>query len=231
MGKNTNNSDENTKNGRVVVINPNSTKAVTEGIDAALHPLRFSDGPQFDCITIEEGPKGIATQRQVDGVVAPLCKAITKESNSADAFVIACFSDPGLYSAREVTNKPVFGIGTSSFAQATLVGERFGIIAILEQSTVRQRRAVRLMGLESRYAGSLPIGVGAEELEGDKVRDRMVDVGQTLIETHRADVLIMGCAGMACFRTYIEKALGVPVIDPSQAAATQAMAAVRLARA
>ena len=53
MGKNTNNSDENTKNGRVVVINPNSTKAVTEGIDAALYPLRFSDGPQFDCITIE----------------------------------------------------------------------------------------------------------------------------------------------------------------------------------
>ena len=80
MGKNTNNSDENTKNGRVVVINPNSTKAVTEGIDAALYPLRFSDGPHFDCITIEEGPKGIATQRQVDGVVAPLCKAITKES-------------------------------------------------------------------------------------------------------------------------------------------------------
>lgn len=231
MGKNTNNSDENTKNGRVVVINPNSTKAVTEGIDAALHPLRFSDGPQFDCITIEEGPKGIATQRQVDGVVAPLCKAITKESNSADAFVIACFSDPGLYSAREVTNKPVFGIGTSSFAQATLVGERFGIIAILEQSTVRQRRAVRLMGFESRYAGSLPIGFGAEELEGDKVQDRMVEVGQTLIETHGADVLIMGCAGMARYRTYIERTLGVPVIDPSQAAAIQAMAAVRLARA
>ena len=231
MCKNTNNGEKNTKNGRVVVINPNSTKAVTEGIDAALHPLRFSDGPQFDCITIEEGPKGIATQRQVDGVVAPLCKAITKESNSADAFVIACFSDPGLYSAREVTNKPVFGIGTSSFAQATLVGERFGIIAILEQSAVRQRRAVRLMGLESRYAGSLPIGVGAEELEGDKVRDRMVEVGQTLIKTHRADVLIMGCAGMACYRTYIERTLGVPVIDPSQAAAIQAMAAVRLARA
>ena len=163
--------------------------------------------------------------------MALLCKAITKESNSADAFVIACFSDPGLYSAREVTNKPVFGIGTSSFAQATLVGERFGIIAILEQSTVRQRRAVRLMGLESRYAGSLPIGVGAEELEGDKVRDRMVKVGQTLIETHGADVLIMGCAGMACYRTYIERMLGVPVIDPSQAAAIQAMAAVRLARA
>ena len=44
MCKNTNNSEENTKNGRVVVINPNSTKAVTEGIDAALYPLRFRMG-------------------------------------------------------------------------------------------------------------------------------------------------------------------------------------------
>lgn len=221
----------NGNNGRIVVINPNSTKAVTEGIDAALDPLRFSDGPQFHCITIEDGPPGIATQRHVDDAVAPVCEAISRESNSTDAFIIACFSDPGLYSAREISNKPVFGIGVSSFAQATLLGERFGIIAILEASTVRQRRAVRLMGFESRYAGSLPIGFGAEELVGDQVRDRMIEVGQTLIETHSADVLIMGCAGMACFRADIEGALGVPVIDPSQAAATQAMAAVRLARA
>lgn len=231
MDQNTNNSAGKSTNGRIVVINPNSTKAVTEGIDAALDPLRFSDGPQFDCITIEDGPPGIATQRHVDDAVASVCKTIARESNSADAIIIACFSDPGLYSAREITNKPVYGIGMSSFAQATLLGERFGIIAILEQSTVRQRRAVRLMGFESRYAASLPIGFGAEELVGDRVRDRMIEVGQTLIETHGADVLIMGCAGMACFRADIEVALGVPVIDPSQAAATQAMAAVRLARA
>ncbi len=230
MDQNTNNSAGKLTNGRIVVINPNSTKAVTEGIDAALDPLRFSDGPQFDCITIKDGPPGIATQRHVDDAVSHVCDVITRESNSADAFIIACFSDPGLLSAREVTNKPVFGIGASSYAQATLQGERFGVIAILEASTVRQRRAVRLMGFESRYAGSLPIGFGAEELAGGQVRDRMIKIGRKLIETHSADVLIMGCAGMACFRADIEAALGVPVIDPSQAAATQALAAVRLAR-
>lgn len=230
MAQNNNNSAGNISNGRIVVINPNSTKAITEGVDAALDPLRFSDGPQFDCITIESGPPGIATQRHVDDAVAHVCEAIRRESNSADAFVIACFSDPGLYSARETTIKPVFGVGASSYAQATLLGERFGVIAILEASTVRQHRAVRLMGFENRYAGSLPIGFGAEELVGDQVRDRMIEVGRTLIETHGADVLIMGCAGMAYFRADIEAALGVPVIDPSQAAATQAMAAVRLAQ-
>lgn len=55
----------------------------------------------------------------------------------------------------------------------------------------------------------------------------MIEVGAALIKTRGADVLIMGCAGMAHFRLDIETVLGVPVIDPSQAAAAQAMAAVR----
>lgn len=227
--KNTEN-DRKGEHGRIVVINPNSTEAVTNGIDDALNPFRFSNGPDFDCITIKDGPPGIATQRHVDDAAARVCDVIEREDNAADAFVIACFSDPGLYAAQEVTTKPVFGIGASSFAQATLFGERFGIIAILEGSTVRQRRAVRIMGLDNRYAGSLPIGFGAEELKGDQVRDRMIDVGRTLVETRSADVLIMGCAGMASFQSDIETALGVPVIDPSQAAASQALAATCLSR-
>lgn len=230
MVRNNNDDDIKGEHGRIVVINPNSTEAVTSGIDDALSPFRFSNGPDFDCITIKDGPPGIATQRHVDEAAARVCNVIEREDNAADAFVIACFSDPGLYAAQEITTKPVFGIGASSFAQATLLGERFGIIAILEGSTVRQRRAVRIMGLDKRYAGSLPIGFGAEELKGDQVRDRMIDVGRILVETHSADVLIMGCAGMASFQSDIETALGVPVIDPSQAAASQALAATCLSR-
>ena len=230
MTQKNNGAEGNNDNGRILVINPNSTQAVTNGIDEALNPFRFSNGPSFDCITIETGPPGIATQSHVDDAAAQVCDLIEREDNAADAFVIACFSDPGFYAAKEITTKPVFGIGMSSFAQATLLGERFGIIAILEGSTVRQRRAVRIMGLDSRYAGSLPIGFGAEELAGDQVRDRMIEVGGTLIENNGADVLIMGCAGMVHFQSDIETALGVPVIDPSQAAASQALAATCLSR-
>ena len=230
MAQKNNSNGRNNEKGRIVVINPNSTEAVTNGIDEALNPFRFSNGPRFDCVTIKNGPPGIATQRHVDDSALRVCEVIEREDSAADAFVIACFSEPGFYAAQEITTKPIFGIGTSSFAQATLLGERFGIIAILKESTVRQRRAVRIMGLEKRYAGSLPIGFGAEELKGDQVRDRMIEVGRTLIETHSADVLIMGCAGMARFQPDIATALGVPVIDPSQAAASQALAATCLSR-
>ncbi len=65
-------------------------------------------------------------------------------------------------------------------------------------------------------------------LDGDAVAERMIEVGRALIDGHGADVLIMGCAGMARHRAAVEQALGVPVIDPTQAAAAQAVAAVRL---
>lgn len=217
--------------GRIVVVNPNSSESVTHGIDEALAPLRFAEGPQIDCLTLPEGPPGIETQAHVDGVVGPLCRLIRREDNRADAFVIACFSDPGLYSARETTRRPVFGISAAAMTAALNLGERFGIIAILPASVARHRRYIHQLGLQHRFAGELPLGLGVTELEGDPgaVAGRMCETGARLADEHGADVLILGCAGMARYRPLMEERLGLPVVDPSQAAAAQALAAVRLA--
>jgi Asp/Glu/hydantoin racemase len=64
-------------------------------------------------------------------------------------------------------------------------------------------------------------------LEGDGVLERISAVGQELIEQHGAEVLILGCAGMATHRKTLEAALGVPVVEPSQAAVMKALGAVR----
>jgi Asp/Glu/hydantoin racemase len=214
---------------RIVVINPNSSEAVTDGIDRALAPLRFADGPELDCRTLAEGPPGIESQRHVDGVIGPLCAMIEREDNAADAFVIACFSDPGLQSARETTTRPVLGISEAAMSAALNLGERFGIIAILPASVDRHRRYIRQLGLEQRFAADLPLGVGVTGLSaGREVEDRMAAVGERLIEGHGADVVIMGCAGMAQYRAPLEARLGVPVVDPTQAAVAQAIGAVRL---
>ena len=216
-------------NERIVVINPNSSVDVTDGIDAAMQPLRFSDGPSIDCLTLKDGPPGIETQRHVDSVVGPLCGLIEREGNNTDAFVIACFSDPGLHSARETTTRPVMGISESGITTALTLGEKFGIIAILPQGITRHKRYIRQMGLEGRLAGDRAIGVGVTGLSAEEeVESRMTAVGRKLIEEDGADTLIMGCAGMARYRHRLEDTLGVPVIDPSQAAVADAIAAVRL---
>ena len=211
---------------RIVVINPNSSESVTRGIHRALSPLRFDDGPAIDCLTLAEGPPGIETQTHIDGVIAPICRLVRREEQAADAFVVACFSDPGLERARKATGKPVFGIGESAYLFALTLGARFGVIAILPASVERQKRYVRQLGLQERYAASLPLGLRVTDLKGDDVASRMCEVGRQLIEAHGAEVLILGCAGMTAHREAVEAALGVPVVEPSQAAVIKALGAV-----
>ncbi len=214
---------------RILVINPNSTVAVTEDIDRALEPLRFQGGPGIECLTLAEGPPGIETQRHVESVVLPLCRLIESHDNRASAFVIACFSDPGLHLARETTRKPVFGIAESGLLSALARGDRLGIIAILEASVRRHRRYIRALGLESRLAGELALDLGVLELAEETVTfARLTEVGTRLRDEAGAQVLVLGCAGMARYRARLEAALEVPVIDPTQAAVTMAIAAVRL---
>ena len=161
--------------------------------------------------------------------MAPLSDLIRKEDATTDSFVIACFSDPGLHSAREITSSSVFGIAESAYSMALNLGEKFGVIAILPGSVIRQQRYIRQMGLSQRYAASLALNTGVGGLESDAAGDQLLAAGRVLIDTHGADVLILGCAGMARFRQGIATELNVPVIDPCQAATIQAVASVRLA--
>lgn len=214
---------------RILVINPNSTKAVTDGIDAALAPLRTAGAPTIDCVTLPEGPPGVESQRHVEQVTLPLCRLIAREDNRADAFVIACFSDPGLHAARETTRRPVFGISAAGIAAALNLGDRIGVIAILKASVARHGRYFRAMGVAARIAGERPIEMGVVELADEgRTLARMTAVGRSLRDEDGADVLVMGCAGMAKFRGALEETLGLPVVDPTQAAVGLAISAVQL---
>jgi allantoin racemase len=210
----------------ILVINPNSNTAVTAGLDAALGPLRMSDGPSIRCTTLSEGPFGIENQRDVEQVALPL-RRLVEQDNAADAFVIACFSDPGLYVCREATRRPVFGINECGVLTALARGDRFGIIAIAAKSVARHRRYLRQMGLTDRLAGERALDMSVAETASDDALARMEAVGRKLVEKDGADVIVMGCAGMARHRRPLEAALGVPVIDPTQAAVAMAIGTVQ----
>ena len=214
---------------RILVINPNSTEAVTRGIDEACEPLRMKDGPAIDAVTLKEGPPGVETQQHVDGVVAPLIDLVRAKEKDYDAFVIACYSDPGLHSIREVTRKPVLGISECGILTALTLGQKFGVIAILKQSIARHLRYVGALGVTERMAGELPVGLPVTELaDENKTFGRMVEVGKALRDTHGADVVVMGCAGMARYRKPLQDEIRIPVVEPTQAAVAMALARVRL---
>jgi allantoin racemase len=214
---------------RILVINPNSTVSVTHAIDDAMAALRIPGGPEIICLTLDEGPPGVESQIDADGVIQPLCRVIREQELDTSAFVIACFSDPGLFSAREVTGKPVLGIAECGILTALTLGHRFGVISILAGSVPRHLRYIGAMGLAQRLAGDLPVGLGVTELSDVRTTlTRMIDVGRRLRDGHGAEVLVMGCAGMARYRADLEEAVRIPVVEPTQAAVTMAIGRVRL---
>ncbi len=214
---------------KILVINPNSTEAVTRGIDEACAPLRMAGGPAIDCLTLKEGPPGIETQQHVDSVVSPLLKLVKDRESDYSAFVIACYSDPGLHSIREATKKPVLGISECGILTALTLGQKFGVIAILQQSIARHLRYIGALGVADRLAAELPVGLPVVELSDEKKTfGRMVEVGKRLREAHGADVIVMGCAGMARYRKPLQDEVGIPVVEPTQAAVAMAIGRVRL---
>jgi Asp/Glu/hydantoin racemase len=214
---------------RILVINPNSTNAVTQGIDQAMAPLRFPRGPEIECVTLVEGPPAVESQQDADSVILPLCRLIREAENNAAAFVIACFSDPGLFAAREATAKPVLGIAECGILTALSLGHRFGVISILARLVPRHLRYIAAMGVGQRLAGDLPIGLGVLDLADARTTlIRMIDVGRRLRDQHGADVLVMGCSGMARYRADLEEAVEIPVVEPTQAAVAMAIGRLRL---
>ena len=209
---------------RIVVLNPNSTEAVTEGIDAALGPLRRGGGPDIECVTLAEGPPGIETDAHVREVAAPIARFVASKEDAADAFVIACFSDPGLAEARRATRRPVLGMAACGIFTAVALGSRFGVISILAQAIPRHLRYYDSLGVGCRLAGDRAVGIGVTGLADEsRTLDRMMATGRALRDEDEADALVLGCAGMARYRERLEDSLGIPVVDPALAAAGMAM--------
>lgn len=213
--------------GRILVINPNSNDDVTKGFSEVLDPLRLPGGPDIECITLSEGPFGIETQEHVESVTLPL-RRIVVERDDVDAFVIACYSDPGITVCREATGKPVFGIQESGILAALSRGERFGVIALGPQSIKRHLRYIRQLGLETRLAAERPLHLSVAAAEEADAYPRVLQVARELVEEDAADVVLLGCAGMTRHRLPLEQDLAVPVIDPVQMAVAQALTTVLL---
>ena len=211
----------------VVVINPNSNQTVTDGLEKSLSYFNQFDGCFIECVTLEEGPFGIESQLDSDSVVIPLAN-IVKSRKDAAAFVIACYSDPGIDACRSITSQPVFGIQESGVLTALSRADLFGVIAISDTSVERHRRYLARMQVLNRLAGEIALNISVDEsANGTGTYQRLVEVGYQLIKMG-AGVIILGCAGMSRHRLNLEAELKIPVIDPTQAAVSMAVGTILL---
>jgi Asp/Glu/hydantoin racemase len=211
--------------GTILVINPNSNPEVTAGMAAALAGLTLAGGPAIRCTELPDGPFGIESDADIRAVEGLLAQRVA--SDPADAFVVACYSDPGLARCRAATTRPVLGIGEAAMLTAMTRGRRFGVVAILEAAIPRHLRYIESLGIERRLAAERALELRVHELADEgRTWARLVEVATALKERDRADVVILGCAGMGRYRGRLEAALGLPVIDPVQAATGMAITAL-----
>lgn len=210
--------------GPILFINPNSETRVTQGMRDALAP--FAPIARIECVDIPEGPRTISTDEDsARAAVAVL--DLARARPDAAAFVIACFSDPGLDLLRAETSRPVFGIQEASVLTALARADLFGIVALSARAIPRHRRRLAAMGVLPRLAAELPLsGVSALDAgTSPSAFDETLAQGRVLRDMG-AGAMVLGCAGFAPRRRALEDALGIAVIDPVLAAAGMAVAAV-----
>tara|TARA_Y100000739_G_C20578738_1_gene451711 strand:- start:807 stop:1472 length:666 start_codon:yes stop_codon:yes gene_type:complete len=211
------------KRPQILVINPNSNQEVTKVIAKELQSFNFSDGPEIVCEDLPEGPFGIESQADIESVKLPL-RNIVSERIDIDAFVIACYSDPWLQVCREATDRPVFGIQECGVLAAMAQGNRFGVIALQEDSIRRHLIYLKQMGVIGRFANERAANLSVDECAtGIKIFEKLCTVSHQLRDEDQADTIILGCAGMTSHRSRLESKIGIPVIDPVKAALSMAM--------
>lgn len=217
---------------KIKIINPNTTQAMTDGIYKAA-VTAASPGTAIVAVSPERGPVSIENWHDevfaAAGVVEEVHKGETLEGGF-DAYITACYGDPGLNPAREVTDKPVVGIAEASMHLATFVAYRFSVVTILPRWKMVMDEVVHRYGLENRCAAIRCTNMEVLDFEREPERGarELYEMSLRTIEEDKAEAICLGCAGMVEFAADLQERLGVPVFDGVTAAVKVAEALVAL---
>jgi len=196
---------------KILCINPNSSSEVTEGIEKICKEYALP-GTEVEIKSIKEAPSGIESYHDAAISEKYLLERFEEWKGKYDGFIIACHSDIGVDLLRELTDKPVIGIGEASMILALPLGHKFSILSLKRKKIPQKEDLVKKYGLENRCVSIRTTGLGVVANDEEK-REKLIQEGEKAVKEDRAEVLILGCAGMAGMDKEIEKAIGVPVID------------------
>lgn len=214
---------------RITLLNPNTSRAMTDKIAVAARAVAAPDveitavNPDVGAPAIEShGDEILAASAVVELIEADL------RAGGSDAYVIACFGDPGLDAARELVDVPVVGVAEAAMHLAAIAGRSFGVVTTLTRTLGRARDLVERYGM-SRACVSLA-GSGIPVLDLEDTSSEAYETIARLCEdavAAEADVIVLGCAGMADLCAALAVRVGVPVVDGVAAAVGVASAMAR----
>jgi allantoin racemase len=208
---------------RILLLNPNTTSAVTDLLLAAGRSAA-SPGTELIPATAPRGVPYIATraEAQIGGAIA--LEMLAEAGAGFDAAIIAAFGDPGLFGARELFSYPVVGLAEAAMLTACMVGRRFAIVTFAGSLAPWYEECVAMHGLASRCAGIRTLDGSFQsisEVQAEK-EELLVALANRAVEQDAADVVILSGAPLAGLAAKVRDRIPVPVIDPIAAAVRQA---------
>lgn len=202
---------------KLLVINPNTEKGMTEQIEKSIETLMLKN-VEIKVITNEGGP--VSIEGHTDEIVSAyqILKLLGRQKDEVyDGYLIACFSGhPAVNAIRELTGKPVIGIAEASCYMAAALGESFGIVTTSTRWVPMLKKAVADFGIKDKCSGVLSCGLSVVQLQAlseEEVENAIIEAGKIAVLSG-AEVICLGCAGMSGLQQKIERELGIPVVDP-----------------
>ena len=202
---------------KIMVINPNSSEEMTRQIEQVLSHIKRPE-TELTVVRVEEAPPAIESDTDIAQAVPGVLRLVRRaNAEGYDAVILACFSDPGLSAAREVSEILVLGIEETSLHVAAMLGHRFTVLTPLPQRVPKKEREIKAIGLAESLASVRPLDLTVTETEAEpeRTKARVLEVSRKAVEADGAEVLVLGCAGMTGYAEEIQKKLGVVVIDPT----------------
>jgi allantoin racemase len=198
---------------RLALINPNTDARHTEAMGAVARETLPGEC-EVTAVSPERGPTSI--ESGADTVVAAAAVAeLVRELPIHDAYLVACFGDPGVDAARELTEAPVVGIGEAAFQAAVTVARRFAVLTTLPRSIPELEDAIERHGMRSRCVAVEPLGIAVAD-QGSHNPDTtaaIIEAGRRVVSRDRAEALVLACGGMADVARRVANEVGVPVCD------------------
>ncbi|HCA24392.1 MAG TPA: Asp/Glu/hydantoin racemase [Pseudomonas sp.] len=212
------------------VINPNTTQAMTDTIGTAANAVA-APGTRISATQPESGPVSIESHfDEAVSVLGVLDEIRAGEREGVDAYIIACFGDPGLNAARELTRAPVIGIAEAAFHAATLISTRFSVVTTLPRTTIIAEHLLDSYGMASRCRRVRAADIPVLELEEnpDLALERIIEECLKAKQEDGIGAIVLGCGGMADLTPQISAAVGLPIVEGVTAAVKLAEALVGL---
>jgi allantoin racemase len=197
----------------LALVNPNTDSRHTDAM-AMVAREALPDGCEVTAVSPERGPASI--ESEADSVVAAAAVAeLVRVLPVHDAYLVACFGDPGVGAARELTEAPVVGIGEAAFQAAVTIARRFAVITTLRRSVPELEDALEHHGVRRRCVAveALEIPVADQGSQNPDTTRAIVDAGRRVVARDGAEALVLACGGMADVAQTVRHEVGVPVCD------------------